>query len=138
MARGYRSTNVGRLFTQWFDIVLASLYSHTMRRSEEGRPRLAAGDEVLVGATVYAETIIRPLQQGTDATVDEFLDSASIAVISIDRAIARRAAALRAEHPSLRLPEAMSLATAIITGSTLLTLDTKLRKTALRVEPPSL
>jgi predicted nucleic acid-binding protein len=109
-----------------------------MRRSEEGRPRLAAGDEVLVGATVYAETIIRPLQQGTDATVDEFLDSASIAVISIDRAIARRAAALRAEHPSLRLPEAMSLATAIITGSTLLTLDTKLRKIALRVEPPSL
>ncbi len=102
----------------------------------ELRPRLAAGDELLVGATVYAETIIRPLQQGTDATVDQFLDSASIAVIPVDRAIARRAAALRAEHPSLRLPDAMSLATAIMTDSTLLTLDKKLRKIALRVEPP--
>lgn len=104
----------------------------------ELRPRLAAGDELLVGATAYAETIIRPLQQGTDATVDQFFDSAGIAVIPIDRAIARRAAALRAKHPSLRLPDAMSLATAIMTDSTLLTLDKKLRKIALRVEPPSL
>jgi predicted nucleic acid-binding protein len=101
------------------------------------RPRLAAGDELLIGATVYAETIVRPLQQGTDATVDEFLDSAGIAVVSIDRAIARRAAALRGEHPSVRLPDAMSLATAIATGSTLLTLDKKLRRIARRIEPPS-
>jgi predicted nucleic acid-binding protein len=100
------------------------------------RPRLAAGDELIIGATVYAETIVRPLQQGADATVDQFLDSAGIAVVAIDRAIARRAAALRAEHPSLRLPDAMSLATAIATGSTLLTLDKKLRRIARRLEPP--
>ena len=101
----------------------------------ELRPRLASGDELLVGATVYTETIVRPLQQGTDATVDQFLDSAGIAVVPIDRAIARRAAALRAEHPSLRLPDAMSLATAVATDSTLLTLDKKLRQLAKRVEP---
>ena len=98
----------------------------------ELRPRLAAGDELLVGATVYAETIVRPLQQGTDATVDQFLDSSGVAVVPIDRAIARRAAALRAEHPSLRLPDAMSLATAIATDSALLTLDKKLRRLAQR------
>ena len=103
----------------------------------ELRPRLAAGDELLVGATVYAETIVRPLQQGTDATVDQFLNSAGIAVVPFDRAAARRAAMLRAEHPSLRLPDAMSLATAIATGSTLLTLEKKLQKIARRVEPPS-
>jgi predicted nucleic acid-binding protein len=99
------------------------------------RPRLAAGDELLVGATVYAETIVRPLQQGTDATIDEFLDSAGIAVVPIDRALARRAAALRAKHPSLRLPDAMSLAAAIETDSTLLTLDKKLRRIARRIQP---
>jgi predicted nucleic acid-binding protein len=100
------------------------------------RPRLAAGDELLVGATVYAETIVRPLQQGTDATIDQFLDSAGIAVVPIDRAIARRAAAVRAEHPSLRLPDAISLATAIATNSTLLTLDKKLRRIAERAPHP--
>lgn len=101
------------------------------------RPRFAAGDELLVAATVYAETIVRPLQQETDATVDQFLDSAGITVVPIDRAIARRAATLRAEHPSLRLPDAMSLATAIVTDSTLLTLDKKLAQIARRAQPPA-
>jgi len=103
----------------------------------ELRPRLVAGDELLVAATVYAETIVRPLQQGTDATVDQFLDAAGISIVPIDRAIARRAALLRGEHQSLRLPDAMSLATAIVTDSALLTLDKKLRQVARRVQPTS-
>lgn len=101
----------------------------------ELRPRLAAGDELLAAATVYAESIVRPLQQGTDATVDEFFDAAGISIVPIDRAVARRAAVLRAEHQSLRLPDAMSLATAIVTDSALLTLDKKLRQIARRVQP---
>lgn len=101
----------------------------------ELRPRLAAGDELLAAATVYAESIVRPLQQGTEATVDEFFDAAGISIVPIDRAVARRAAVLRAEHQSLRLPDAMSLATAIMTGSALLTLDKKLRQIARRVQP---
>jgi predicted nucleic acid-binding protein len=101
------------------------------------RPRLAAGDELLVAATVYAESIVRPLQQGTDATVDEFLAAAGISIVPIDRAIARRAAALRAEHRSLRLPDAVSLATAIANEAALLTLDKKLGQIAQRVQPPS-
>lgn len=101
------------------------------------RPRLAAGDELLVGATVYAETIVRPMQQGTDATIDQFLDAAGVAVVPVDRAIARHAAALRADHPSLRLPDALSLATAIATDATLLTLDKKLHQIATRAEPPA-
>ena len=100
----------------------------------ELRPRLAAGDELLAAATVYAETIVRPLQQGTDATVDEFFDAAGISIVSIDRAVARRAAVLRAEHQSLRLPDAISLATAIVSDSALLTLDKKLRQIARRVQ----
>ena len=103
----------------------------------ELRPRLAAGDELLVAATVYAETMVRPLQQGTDATVDRFLDAAGISIVPIDRAIARRAALLRGEHQSLRLPDAMSLATAIVTNSALVTLDKKLGQVARRVEPTS-
>jgi predicted nucleic acid-binding protein len=101
----------------------------------ELRPRLTAGDELLVGATVYAEAIVRPLQQGTDATVDAFLDEAGIAVVPIDRAVARRAADLRARHPTLRLPDAMSLAVAIEANASLLTLDKKLQRLADRDRP---
>ena len=101
----------------------------------ELRPRLTAGDELLAAATVYAESIVRPLLQGADAIVDEFFDAAGISIVPIDRAVARRAAVLRAEHQSLRLPDAMSLATAIVTDSALLTLDKKLRRIARRVQP---
>ena len=103
----------------------------------ELRPRLAAGDELLAAATVYAESIVRPLQQGTEATVDEFFDAAGISIVPIDRAVARRAAALRAEHHSLRLPDAMSLAAAVATDSALLTLDKRLRQITQRVRPSS-
>jgi uncharacterized protein len=101
------------------------------------RPRLAAGDELLVAATVYAESLVRPLKQGTDATVEGFFDAAGISIVPIDRVVARRAAVLRAEHQSLRLPDAMSLATAIVTDSALLTLDKRLRQIAGRVRPSS-
>jgi predicted nucleic acid-binding protein len=101
----------------------------------ELRPRLAAGDKLLAAATVYAESIVRPLQQGTDATVDEFFDAAGISIVPIDRAVARRAAVLRAAHHSLRLPDVMSLAMAIVTDSALLTLDKKLRQIARRIQP---
>jgi predicted nucleic acid-binding protein len=120
------------------DIVIAFLDPGVEQHATavaELRPRLAAGDELLAAATVYAESIVRPLQQGTDATVDEFFDAAGISIVPIDRAVARRAAVLRAEHQSLRLPDAISLATAITTDSALLTLDKKLRQIARRVQP---
>ncbi len=120
------------------DIVIAFLDpgdDQHARAVAELRPRLAAGDELLAAATVYAESIVRPLQQGTDAIVDEFFDAAGISIVPIDRAVGRRAAVLRAAHQSLRLPDAMSLATAIVTDSALLTLDKKLRRIARRVQP---
>ena len=100
------------------------------RAIKELRPRLTAGDELLIGATVYAEVIVRPLQQGAAATVDGFLDAAGVHLVPTDRAIARRAAQLRAGHRSLRLPDALSLASALVNDATLLTLDKKLKRVA--------
>jgi predicted nucleic acid-binding protein len=122
------------------DIVIAFLDpgdDQHARAVRELRPLLAAGDELLVGATVYAETIVRPVQEGTDATFDAFLAAAGVKIVPVDRAIARRAAQLRAEHSSLRLPDAMSLATALATDATLLTLDKKLQQVAKRAQRPS-
>jgi hypothetical protein len=64
-----------------------------------------------VGASVPAEVMVRPLERGTDLKVDEFLDAAKVEVIDADRTLARRAAQLRARHRSLRLGDALSLAT---------------------------
>lgn len=100
------------------------------RAVDELRPRLAAGDEMFVGATVYADVIVRPIQRGAEGTVDGFLDAAGIRLVPIDRAIARRAAQLRAQHRSLRLPDALSLAAALANDAVLLTLDKKLNKIA--------
>ena len=118
------------------DLLIAFLDSGNAqheRAVEELRPRLTVGDELLIGATVYAEVIVQPLQQGSDMTVDSFLDAAGVRFVVADRAIARRAAELRAAHASLRLPDAMSLATALVSDADLLTLDKKLKRISKQV-----
>lgn len=97
------------------------------RAVDELRARLAAGDRVLVGASVYAEVMVRPSRLGTEATVDEFLDAIAATVVAVDRRLARHAAQLRARHRSLRLPGALSLATALGSAADLLTFDHELR-----------
>jgi predicted nucleic acid-binding protein len=101
---------------------------------------LAAGEQLIVGASVYAEVMVRPLQHSTDAKVDEFLDATATRVLAVDRALARRAAQLRARHRSLRLGAALSLATALDHDAQLITLDQRLQRVAAREQasrPPS-
>jgi len=102
------------------------------RAADALRPVLAAGGALILSASVYAEVLVRPLQRETDAKVDEFLDAIGATVVAVDRAIARRAAQLRARHRSLRLPDALSLATALLCDADLLTLDHRLQRVARR------
>jgi predicted nucleic acid-binding protein len=94
------------------------------------RPLLGAVAEIAIGASVYAEVMVRPLARGTGATVDEFIDAIGATVLAIDRELARLAAGLRARHRSLRLPDALSLATALVTDADLITLDQRLHRVA--------
>ena len=96
---------------------------------------LARGDDILIAATVYAEVIVRPLQHGTDAKVDEFLTAIDPHVVDVDRALARQAAQLRARHTALRLPDALALATALAADAELITLDRGLHRIADRERP---
>jgi predicted nucleic acid-binding protein len=102
------------------------------RAVDELRPRLAAGHDMLVGASVYAEVMVRPVQAGTAAKVDEFLDAIGASVVAVDRTVARRAAELRARQRSLRLPDALSLASALESDADLVTLDQRLQRVAQR------
>ncbi len=58
------------------DVVIAFLDAgddQHERAMELLRPWLGAGEAIVVGASAYAEVMVRPLQRGTDARVDEFL-----------------------------------------------------------------
>jgi predicted nucleic acid-binding protein len=117
------------------DVVIAFLDpgdDQHARAVELLRPSLRTGAEIVIGASVYAEVMVRPLARGAGATVDEFIDAIGATVVAIDRELARRAASLRAQHRSLRLPDALSLATALLTGAELLTFDQRLHRVARR------
>ena len=88
--------------------------------------RGAEGAPLSMSASAYAETLVRPLALGRDEIVERFVDALEVEVVPVDRDVARRAATLRAEHGSLRLPDALVLAAAQIRGARLLTFDERL------------
>lgn len=81
---------------------------------------------LLMPASAYSETLVRPFAEGIAERVDAFVDALRVEVVAVDRAIARRAAQLRAERPALRLPDAMVLATAELREARLLSFDDRL------------
>jgi len=87
-------------------------------------------DALVVAASTYSELLVRPLQNGTEDTVDRFLEDVRATIVALDRSIARHAAGLRARHHRLRLPDALALATAHAQQSTFLTFDKRLARLA--------
>lgn len=75
-----------------------------------------------IAATACSEVLVGPTRAGLVATVDRFLDDARIAVVPLDRALARAVADLRAQHPRLRVPDACTLSTAVAREEPVLTL----------------
>src|SRR4051794_32399203 len=79
------------------------------------RRALEPGTRRLVSAVNYSEVLIGPLRHAGSAgaaTVDAMLGDLGIETISVDPALARRAAAERV-RTGLKLPDAYALATAI-------------------------
>lgn len=86
------------------------------------RERLAASDRMAIPASAYAELLVGPMRRGAEAveTVNAFLDALPVEIVELGAAVARTAAALRADHPGrLRLPDAFVLGTAIEFGADL-------------------
>ena len=71
-------------------------------------------DELLIPTSAYAEILVAPHRRGAEAVaeVEAFLSDLSIRLEALTPAIARAAAKLRSESRSLRLPDALVLATA--------------------------
>lgn len=102
--------------------------AHHVRAVAELRAAAARGDDLVMASSAYAEAIVEPLRVEQGDLVDGFVDASRIAIIPIDRKIAREAAALRANHRSLRLGDTLVLAVARERSAELLTFDARLRR----------
>jgi predicted nucleic acid-binding protein len=73
-----------------------------------------SGDRLAMAASAFAECLVGPSRRRGKAvaTVDALFDRLPIEVVGLDATTARLAAALRARHSSLRLPDALVIATA--------------------------
>lgn len=85
-----------------------------------------SGDRLAMAASAFAECLVGPSRRGVRAVqiVDELFSRLPIAIVDLDADTARLAAAFRAKHTSLRLPDALVLAAAANTSADrLLTTD---------------
>ena len=82
-------------------------------------------DDLVVPASVLAEILVRPYMRGPKVVqrVERFLVDLGTRVHPLDEAVAHTAARLRASHASLRLPDALTVATATVVGGAVLTTD---------------
>ncbi|HNI57160.1 MAG TPA: PIN domain-containing protein, partial [Elusimicrobiota bacterium] len=102
----------------------AVLYSSTLDKFYEAVAFLAAaqalarvvrsGDRIAMAASAFAECLVGPSRRGERAVsiVNDLFERLPIDIVDLDADTARRAAALRAKHAALRLPDALVIATA--------------------------
>ena len=86
----------------------------------------ASSQRLVLPASAYAEILVGAFRRGASAVsvVDEVVTELAIHVEPITAGIARRAAALRAAHRGLRLPDALVLATGdVLAATSVLTAD---------------
>jgi predicted nucleic acid-binding protein len=69
-----------------------------------------ADDDLRLPASAYAETLVDPARSGRLDEAREHIDVLGLRIEPIDKAIAARAASLRARKRGLRLPDALVLA----------------------------
>ena len=83
------------------------------------RAALDRGDRLVLPASALAEALVAPSRMGPEAVeaVQRLLDRLPIAVEPVDEEVAVEAAATRAAHPKLRLPDALVIATAALLGA---------------------
>ncbi len=75
---------------------------------------LDGADRLAMAASALAECLVAPARRGDDAVrlIEDLLQRLPVDIIPLDLDIATAAARLRARHRSLRLPNALVIATA--------------------------
>jgi predicted nucleic acid-binding protein len=107
---------------------------HTRARSAMAEHR---GDQLVFPASAYAEALVMPYRRGPAAVerIDEFVRDFAVRIEPAGQEIAHRAARLRARHRTLRLPDALVLATGDLLEAHVRTGDQGWTKVSRRARP---
>ena len=101
------------------------------------RAARSRGRQIHLPASAFAEVLVGAGRMGTETVnqTEAFVDSVVDVVYPVDRDVAKNAAALRAGHQSMRLPDALVIAVGRVTdASAVLTADARWRRVDRRVE----
>lgn len=93
--------------------------AHHLASRELISTALDSADRVAMAASALAECLVAPARHGEDAIrfIHDLVRRLPIDVVPLDIEIATAAARLRARHRSLRLPDALVIATAAQRGA---------------------
>jgi predicted nucleic acid-binding protein len=105
---------------------------HHTRAVEDVDQADRADHQLLTPASAYSEALIAFARAGRVNDARDAVAGMGISVVPLTAPIAERAAELRARHDTLRLPDALVLATAHEHDGALLTYDQRLARTALQ------
>lgn len=86
------------------------------------------GNRIAMSATAFSECLIKPFRDNpkTVTAIRDLFRRIPIEIVQLDEVVAEKAAELRATQPSLRLPDAMVIASAIVgNADQLVTTDRK-------------
>ena len=100
----------------------------TMLITLQHAPPCPIRSDAAIAASALAECLVGPARRGPKAIelVRTVIDRLPASVVALDAEIATRAAVLRSRHRSLRLPDALVIATAANSGADrLITTDRK-------------
>lgn len=90
----------------------------------------ATRQALLISASALSEALVAPARLGRAGEAVAALDAMGCAVVPVSQEIAVLAATLRAEHPGVRLPDALVVATARQFDGRFLTYDKRLARFA--------
>lgn len=110
--------------------LLDSADAHHARAVDDVEVADRDGHRLLLPASAYSETLVAFARVRRLEEAREAITAMGITIVPLTDKIAERAAELRARHTSLRLPDAIVLATAQEIGGSLLSYDRKLSQRA--------
>lgn len=103
---------------------------HYARAVEEVEAADQDGDDLVTPASAYSEALVAFARESRVDDAREAIIAMGIEVAPLDAGTAEQAAALRARHDRLRLPDAMVLATCQQLGGRMLSYDQRLLRYA--------